>query len=191
MIEYLDEPHLYIWDGVIMPSVTEVIRSTVGAGMYKDVPASVLRKKAEYGTTLHDWCEYFMLWGEKKPIEGDLAESAEQFVSLVGSRPIRLISAEQIVGYDHKVCGRFDLLADEAGVITLIDYKTTSRYHEDYLSWQMSIYALAIEQSMGFKPQSLACIWMPKGKKIQYREVPWKTKEEVDKLLEEYLANEA
>lgn len=191
MIEFLEEPHIYLWDGEIMPSVTEVVGKTVGAGTYKDVPASVLRKAAEYGTAVHEWCEAYLLWGEKKPVEGEFAVSAEQFVQLIERLQIACISTEQVVGYDHKVCGKFDLLAYKGESIVLADYKTTSRLHKDMVGWQLSIYAEAVEESLGMKVDEIACIWMPKKGDAKYVALPRRTKEEVDELIEQYLAEEA
>lgn len=187
MIEFLEEPHIYLWDGVITPSVTQFIREMTGQGNYNNVPLSVLNNKSEYGTKMHDWLETYMLYGIQKPLDDPVMQaSADQFAQMVKLQDIRLILTETIVGYNHAVCGKFDLLAERKGKLTLIDYKTTYKYEAEYLSWQLSIYALAVKETFGYNVEALGCIWLPKGKDAEYKTVKRKEKEEIDRLIAEY-----
>ena len=65
---------------------------------------------------------------------------------------------EQIVHFSKHYCGRYDILDDEG---TLWDIKTTSKFHEENLSWQLGLYYLAmgVEKDIGY------CIWIPKRSK--------------------------
>jgi len=52
MIEFLKEEHLYLVDGIITPSVTQILQFLF-PDKYKDVPPEILANKAEYGSILH------------------------------------------------------------------------------------------------------------------------------------------
>ena len=49
-LEYDDESHTYLCDGLIVPSVTEIIREYLGS-KYDGVPADVLAEAAGHGVT--------------------------------------------------------------------------------------------------------------------------------------------
>ena len=49
ILEYIDETHTYIFDGVILPSITQILKIKFG-NKYKDVSEDVLKKASERGT---------------------------------------------------------------------------------------------------------------------------------------------
>ena len=57
MIEYIDEIHTYLIDGIIVPSVSQILHDKVFPDKYKGVPEKVLMAKAEYGTKVHSIIE--------------------------------------------------------------------------------------------------------------------------------------
>lgn len=190
MIEFIEAEHLYLWDGVIKPSVTQVIRAALG-DMYQNVPPAVLQAKANYGTELHRLCEQYMTTGQMNPPADDaeMLGSYTQFVQIVDAMAIKPLRTETIVGYAHKVCGRFDLLAEVDGKTTLIDYKTTARYNAEYLSIQETLYAMAIRETLGVEVEQMGCIWLPKKRKAQYKPVEWYGTARIDKILRDYEIN--
>ena len=46
-LEFIEEGHLYLYEGVIIPSVSEILRF-IFPNKYKDIPEEVLNRKAEY-----------------------------------------------------------------------------------------------------------------------------------------------
>ena len=63
----------------------------------------------------------------------------------------------------------------------LIDIKTTAELDKEYLSWQLSMYELAI----GKKFKKLYCLWLPKGGLGKLIEIERIEKEEIEKILGE------
>ena len=58
MITFLEEPHIYLVDGIITPSVSEILHF-IFPDKYKGVDKRTLNKKAEYGTTIHESIEMY------------------------------------------------------------------------------------------------------------------------------------
>ena len=81
MLEFLEAEHLYLLDGVIIPSVSEILRF-VFPDKYKGVPAEVLSKKAEYGTKVHEAIEILEKTGEVIELDYIQKASLEQYLRL-------------------------------------------------------------------------------------------------------------
>lgn len=79
-LEYDDESHTYLCDGLIVPSVTEVIREYLGS-KYDGVPADVLAEAARKGTLLHEVIESAekSACAETYELSSDEAEMSDEF----------------------------------------------------------------------------------------------------------------
>ena len=67
--------------------------------------------------------------------------------------------------------------------LCLCDIKTTAELDEEYLSWQLSYYEMAV----GKKFDKLYAIWLPKKDIGQVVEIKRKTKKEFMKKLKEFM----
>ena len=146
-LEYIDESHTYLVDGVIVPSVTQLLGKKFGH-KYDGINPDVLKRAAEKGTAVHnaieEWC--------KHGTESDLPELYNfrflqrqyNFEVLANEVPVILFEDESPI-----VCGRLDLvlkMGDETG---LADIKRTSALDKEYLGYQLNIYRLAYQQTYG------------------------------------------
>lgn len=180
MIEFVEETHTYLNDGVIIPSVSEIIRFKF-PDAYKGVPDWVLKRKATYGTLIHQRIEEFAN-GQltlDEIADPEAREKVEEFEILRKMWAFYVKDMEQIVDYCGRVAGRYDIrLQDDY----LVDIKTTSKIHQDWLSWQLGFYylALGIKRDFGF------CMWFPKGKRAEVKQINVMSHEDCVKLLEEY-----
>lgn len=68
-LEYDDDTHTYLVDGVIVPSITQMLSVKFG-NKYASVNRSTLERAAERGTAIHKAIEDYCKLG----IEGDLKE---------------------------------------------------------------------------------------------------------------------
>ena len=75
------------------------------------------------------------------------------------------------------------MIADISGAICLCDIKTTAELDEEYLSWQLSYYELA----MGKTFDKLYAIWLPKKGIGVLKEIKRKPKQLLIKKLNEFL----
>ena len=162
-IEFIEDGHYYLnEDGIIIPSVSQLIKYKFPSA-YSGVPDEVLKKKASYGTRTHEAIERFIK-GEytleelkKKNIDPNIKVAVEQFELLRKTWAFQIKEIEQIVSWNGKYAGTFDLLTLDD---YLIDIKTTSELHMDWLQWQLSLYAMAKNLKHDFH----FCMWFPKGK---------------------------
>ena len=184
MIEFLEDTHTYLADGIIIPSVSELIRFNFPEA-YANIPDRILKKKASYGTKVHQTIEAFLRKEftledlKKKRIDPDIKIAVEQFESLRRKWMFEIKDMEQIVSWRNKFAGQFDLLTVDNFII---DIKTTTDLHEDWLALQLGLYYLA----SGIKKDFGYCMWVPKGKMAKVIKIPVVDEEKCVQLVGEY-----
>lgn len=146
-IEYIDETHTYLVDGVIVPSITQILKIKFG-NKYKNVEESVLKRAAEQGTEVHNAIERYC----KEGIESDLQEVKNfkflkkqyKFEVLDNEVPILIFKDDVPVAV-----GRLDLVLSDGENIGLGDIKRTSTLDKEYLAYQLNLYRIGYKQSYG------------------------------------------
>ena len=147
VLEYIDETHTYLFDGVVVPSVTQLLQKKFG-NKYDGIPKAVLERAAERGTALHKAIEDY----EQQGIETDLVElhnwialKVEHDIHVTGNElPLVLLKDGQAVA-----AGRCDLFLAKQGVFGLGDIKRTYRLDRQYLTYQLNLYRVAFMQCYG------------------------------------------
>ena len=146
-LEYIDESHTYLVDGVIVPSVTQLLGKKFGH-KYDGINPEVLRKAAEKGTAVHnaieEWCKHGMESDLPELYNFRFLQRQYNFEVLANEVPVILFDNESPIA-----CGRLDLvlkMGDETG---LADIKRTSALDKEYLGYQLNIYRLAYQQTYG------------------------------------------
>ena len=147
VLEYIDETHTYLYDGVVLPSITQVLKAKFG-GKYDGIPKATLERAAERGSEVHKAIEDF----EKHGIECDLPElrnwkflkKAYQFECADNEVPVVLFMDDEPIA-----CGRLDLVLHESGCIGLGDIKRTATLDKNYLAYQLNLYRIAYQQCYG------------------------------------------
>ena len=182
MIEFLEKEHIYLKDGMIIPSVSEILHF-IFPDKYKNVPKNVLNKKANYGTKVHEAIEKLEKDGQLDISKLNIYQkiAIDQYIKLKNTFDIKVLEQEQIISYEYEYCGRFDMIAIVDGKKSLCDIKTTSILDIEYLSWQLSYYELAY----GKKFEELYAIWLPKKDLGRVVIIERKSKKELlDKIRE-------
>lgn len=144
VLEYIDETHTYLYDGVVLPSITQMLKVKFG-GKYDGIPKATLERAAEMGSNVHKAIEDF----EKQSIESDLPElrnwkflkKAYSFVCLDNEVPVVLFRDDEPIA-----AGRLDIVLGENGVIGLGDIKRTATLDKNYLAYQLNLYRIAYQQ---------------------------------------------
>jgi hypothetical protein len=192
-LEFICEEHLYLYDGVIIPSVSEILKF-IFPNKYENIPFQILKEKSIFGTKVHEVIEIlereqmFDIGVLKQEIEGInyiIESSIEQYLKLKKENEIEMIEQEQMVHYKNLYAGRFDMVAKIKNEKSLCDIKTTAELDEEYLSWQLSFYELA----KGQKYEKFYAIWLPKKGLGKIVEIKRKSEEELLNKLKEYLEN--
>lgn len=195
MIEFIEKPHIYLVDGVITPSVSEILHF-IFPDKYKGIDKRILNRKAEYGTKIHESIEMYEANIKTMTIEEAFyttlqaqeltyiqEASLRQYLKLKNRYKIEVLEQEIMIQYDKKYAGRFDMIAKINGYECLCDIKTTAELDKEYLSWQLSYYELAIGKTF----DKLYAIWLPKKDIGQLVEIERKPKELLIKKLNEFM----
>ena len=144
VLEYIDETHTYIYDGIVLPSITQLLKVKFG-GKYDGIPKATLDRAAELGTAVHKAIEDY----ERQGVETDLPElrnwkflkKAYNFDCLDNEVPVVLFKDGEAVA-----AGRLDLVLVEKSSIGLGDVKRTSTLDKNYLTYQLNCYRVAYMQ---------------------------------------------
>jgi len=145
LLEYIDDTHTYIFNGEILPSITQVLNVKFGR-KYEGSSKEVLKKAAMRGSAVHKAIEDY----EKHSIEDiestelrnyKFLKKAYKFECIDNEVPVVLFKDDEPVA-----CGRLDLVLKENGQVGLGDIKRTSRLDKDYLKYQLNLYRIAYQQ---------------------------------------------
>ena len=146
VLEYIDETHTYIYDGVVLPSITQVLKVRFG-GKYDGIPKDILERASAKGNEVHKAIEDY----EKQGVESPLPElrnykflkRAYNFDCIDNEVPVVLFKDGEAVA-----CGRLDLvLVDyKTQTIGLGDIKRTATLDKNYLAYQLNLYRIAYQQ---------------------------------------------
>ena len=187
MLEFLEDEHIYLKDGILVKSVTQILQ-LIFPDKYKNVDKKILNKKAQFGTTGHAIIEHLDINNPdivKKTIfsiqNKDLEVCIREYVRLCNKFKIEPLEHEKRVCYKYLFAGTLDLIANVDNIESLCDIKFTAELDKEYLSWQLGMYALAL----GKEFEKYYCVWLSKKQLGQLVEIVPKTKEEILKKLKE------
>lgn len=144
-LEYDDENHVYIVDGVIVPSVTQILGVKFG-NKYAGVNRSTLERAANRGTEIHKAIEMYCRTGA----DAQLKELRNfRFLKTYYGLDIQENEVPVILSLEDTpiAAGRLDLVFEIYGEMAIADIKTTSVLDKDYLAYQLNLYRLAYMQS--------------------------------------------
>ena len=182
MIEYIDQEHVYLYNGEIIPSVTKIL-SFIFPDKYKGIPEYILKSKATYGSKIHEAIEKFESEGIIEKLDYIQEASFNQYLRLKKENQIEVIDQEQIIHYKDIYAGRYDMSCKVNGKYSLIDIKTTAELDVEYLSWQLSLYDYPNKK----RHDKLMALWLPKRDLGKLVEIPRKSDKEIEELLERFI----
>lgn len=160
------EAHTYsLPDGTRLQGITGMIRRQLFPDEYKDVPQHILDHAAERGHAIHQLCEL----ADDLGIAPDNPE-AQAYVRLKADLGLDYLCSEYIVSDESYFASPIDKVYRDGGdTFALADIKTTYRLNEEYVRWQLSIYALLFEtQNPGAKASRLLALWLRDGRASAY-----------------------
>lgn len=167
-LEYIEPEHLYVVDGIIVPSVTQVLHPRFG-GKYAGIPAATLNQAAERGTAIHKSIETYYTQGIDDGREElrNVRWLSDKYGFVVVDNEVPVVIEKD---GEPVAAGRLDLVLEQDG-LGLADIKTTSSLDKEYLGYQLNLYRVGYEQTYGKKIDFLAGIWL-RGEKRRYIEIP-------------------
>lgn len=152
-LEYDEDTHTYIADGIIVPSVTQLLKIRFGR-KYERVDRETLQKACNYGTNVHKAVENYCNTGAD-----DGSREIRNYRFLRAQYDIKPIKNEIpiIVFCDDIpiVAGRLDMVAEIQGEVAVADVKTTSTLDKEYLGYQLNLYRIGLKQCYGIEATAL------------------------------------
>ena len=187
ILEYIDETHTYIYDGVILPSITQMLKSKFG-NKYNGVNEKVLKKAADKGTEVHQSIEDY----EKRNIDNSNCIELRNYKFLKKQFGFKCLDNEVPIVLFHNgqpvSAGRIDLILESDGKVGIADIKRTSVFDKEYVAFQTNLYRIGYQQSYGVDISFLRGIHL-REKVRKYIELPI-NEDMVTKFLENYLMEE-
>lgn len=190
LLEFNEDIHTYSFNGVLLPSVTQII-SEIMPNKYVSVNKRVLNEKAKFGTEGHkiieglDVSDLESAKNHVRTIENKSLEIClREYLRLVRKHNIKPIAHEMKVHYTYIYAGTLDMIAKVNNELSLIDVKFTSALDKEYLEWQLGMYALACNNNY-LQFDKYYCLWLPKGELGQLVEIKPKTGDVILKKLSE------
>lgn len=181
--------HTYHYDGVKLSGVTSLLRRQMFESMYDGVPEAVLTRKASKGTEVHEAVENFDNIGIN-----NVESYMDGYMSFLNGYSFTHVASEYLVSDLQHVASSIDkVYTDKDGNYILVDIKTTSQLHVDYVRWQLSIYKYLFElQNEAIKAEKIGVLWLNKNKWVYRELIPFSSREvkdliETDARFEKYV----
>lgn len=176
------EEHTYInkETGVMLKGITSTLIRKLFPNKYSDIPQSILYKAAERGTTIHEEIEL----AETIGIE-PATEEGKNYLKLKEEHDLNFLESEYTVSDLEHYATNIDAIYEvEENVVDIADFKTTSKFDKESVSWQLSICAYFLElNNPHVKVRNLFGIWL-RGDIAQLIPVERRTDEDVKALIE-------
>lgn len=169
-LEYIDDGHIYLVDGVITPSITQMLKYKFG-GMYEGINKDVLKKASDRGTHIHkvieDYCRSGLESDERELHDFKFLQKRYGFEVADNEVPVILEDKDgKPIG-----AGRLDMVLKMGDKIGGADIKTTSTLQKEYVGYQLNLYRIAYRQSYGIEWEFLRAIHLKDGKR-KYVDLP-------------------
>lgn len=160
-LEYFDDTHTYLYDGLILPSVTQIL-GVKYRNDYASVPPAVLNNAAQRGTEVHKVIENY-----NNSEYDDGSEAVRNFKFLQKQYGFEVLDSELpivIFKDDFPIaCGRLDMTMLIDGQIGIADIKTVSALNKEKIAYQLNLYRIGLMQSYGVDAKFLKILHLRDG----------------------------
>lgn len=152
-LEYFDDEHMYLVDGLIVPSITQILKIKF-KGKYDNIDKDVLKRASEAGTAVHEAIEAYCTTGAESDLKEvrnfKFLQKKYEFEVVQNEVPVILFKDGMPIS-----AGRLDLVLRMNGEIGGADIKRTSSLDKDYLFYQLNLYRIGYQQCYGEEWQFL------------------------------------
>ena len=161
VLEFLPETHTYLYDGLMLPSVTQIL-GVKYKNDYASVPPAVLENASKRGTAVHKAIENFNVSSYD-----DGSEAVRNFKFLQKQYGFEVLDSElPIVIFKDDMpiaCGRLDMTMLMDGETGIADIKTVSTLNKEKIAYQLNLYRIGLMQSYGVDAKFLKIIHIRDG----------------------------
>lgn len=147
--ELMQGKHVYVKDGVEVPSVSEITRF-LASEVYKDPNPTLLAMAAERGTKVHQITESLDKCGTCAVTDEEVLPYVRAYVNFLHEHEVKWDCIEWTVGKDFLYAGTIDRYGTVDGERVILDIKTTGTIgalHKVLYSAAQNLYRMAIEDN--------------------------------------------
>lgn len=146
-LEYYDDGHLYLVDGVKVPSITEMLKPK---SKYNGINSETLKRAAEAGTEVHEAIERYCKTGYSSTLPEvrnfQFLQRHYKFNVLENEVPVILLLDKEPIA-----AGRLDMVIRMDGMTGGADIKRVTTLDREYLAYQLNLYRIAYRQCYGIQ----------------------------------------
>lgn len=164
MVEFIEETHQYLNDGIIIPSVSKILRPITNQIYTDDIPSYILERAAAKGTAVHYAIECYEENREFE-IKENYNDYFLQYLKAKKEIGFRVLENEIMVDFEY-YAGRIDQVIEIDGKKCLLDLKTTSKLHDKLVLLQLTLYKIAYEYTHKEKIHDIYVLNLQKDKYI-------------------------
>lgn len=178
-VVFNEENHTYFLGEKQLSGITGMIKRQLFPDKYKEVPQYILERAAERGTRVHHECQFVDTTG----FEPESQEAMNYLLLRIGAG-YKALANEYTVSDGENFASNIDCVWEKDEKIALVDVKTTYTPDEEYLAWQLSIYAYFFELlNPHLKVDALFGVWLY-NEKSRLIPLERKSDEKVKRLLQ-------
>ena len=160
-LEFYPETHTYLYDGLMLQSVTQIL-GVKYKNDYASVPPAVLDNASKRGTAVHKAIENYNNLGYD-----DGSEAVRNFKFLKKQYGFEVLDSElPIVIFKDDMpiaCGRLDMTMLMDGETGIADIKTVRALNKEKIAYQLNLYRIGLMQSYGVDAKFLKIIYRRDG----------------------------
>ena len=137
MIEFLENTHQYLYNGVIVPSVSEIMKP-LSSNYYKDIDENILQMACDRGTAIHIATENI----DKQQvyeIKDTWKDYVLQYKKFLAIKNPKIVALEEKLGCEE-YAGTLDRIYEIDNELWLVDIKTSAKINEKLVSVQLAGY---------------------------------------------------
>lgn len=146
-LEYFDLEHVYLVDGMCVPSITQLLNVRFG-NRFDGIDKAILRAAAAAGTAVHEAIERYCRFEEESELQElrnfKFLQRQYRFTVLANEVPVILHIEDKPIA-----AGRLDMVIGMNGKIGGADIKRTATLDKEYLAYQLNLYRIAYKQCYG------------------------------------------
>ena len=181
-VHFNQEEHTYLntQTGKYLKGITSTLVHRVNPNKYSGIPDHILKAAAERGSKVHEEIEL----AETIGIEPS-SEEGRNYLKLKEGYKLDFLQSEYTVSDLEHYATNIDAIYEvEENVVDIADYKTTSKFDKESVSWQLSICAHFLEMNNPHvKVRRLLGIWL-RGDIADLIVVERKPDSEIEALIE-------
>lgn len=170
-----------------LKGITSTLIHRVFPDKYKGIPQAILNRAADRGTIVHEDLELVETIGIEPT-----TDEGKNYLKLKEKHGLNFLESEYTVSDLEHYATNIDAIYEvEDNVVDIADYKTTSKFDKESVSWQLSICAYFLEMNNPHvKVRNLYGIWL-RGDIAELIRVDRHANDEVQALIQADINDES